>query len=491
MKARSLMVAILLVVSISRLFAGSAAAEGAGSNRGTYLSRAGYIIHPDEIHIEHYIAQRDYDYPLPDSGDLNVITGTGINAENAYILLGLKGHQVPFSELPPLNISFCIDRSGSMTGVMPWVKDCFYIFINRVRDGDIVSLVDMNNEAQTLIPPTAIRSEADRTEFKRQVDRIEATGSTNVYAGMQQSYEEIERNFDPSYVNRVVILTDGMHNFGQMTNQNMLELAAQYNKRGTNISTVLLGIEAATGLMVDVAIEGGGSSRFISDHDEMVKVFETELDRMLVPAARELQMRLELPEGVELENTWGYQHHIEGNTIHYYLPTLHNGDWETMFAEVSLAPGYDDLTLGQFYLDYLDLGSVPKSLGPFRIGVDSLAIEKVITDFRVREAEGFLRLSRGLIKIGNNALRISDLEQSLSQRTDPPQLRTDVIEQIKAELMRNLDYAEGLTTYLTSISSSLGGGKYEKELEILANYTETFTKSYDQHTGDTEPNNEQ
>ncbi|MCK4516612.1 MAG: VWA domain-containing protein, partial [Spirochaetaceae bacterium] len=301
MKTKSLLLAILLVVSFSRLFATGSAAEGGGSTRGTYLSRAGHIIHPDEIEIEHYIAQRDYDYPLPESGDLNVITGSGINAENAYILLGLKGRRVPFSELPPLNISFCIDRSGSMTGVMPWVKDSFYIFIDRVRDGDIVSLVDMNTNAQTLIPPTVIRSETDRTDFKRRVDRITASGGTDVYAGMQQSYEEIEGNYDPGYVNRVVILTDGMHNFGEMTNQNILEMAAQYRKRGINISTVLLGIEAATGLMVDVAIEGGGSSRFISDHDEMVKIFQTELDRMLVPAARELQMRLELPAGVELE----------------------------------------------------------------------------------------------------------------------------------------------------------------------------------------------
>jgi Ca-activated chloride channel family protein len=242
-----------------------------------------------------------------------------------------------------------------MTPVMPWVKDCFYIFIDQVRDGDIISLVDMDTNAHTLIAPMQITSQEDRTRFKREVDRIAANGGTNVYDGMVQSYKELEKTYNPQYVNRVVILTDGMHNFGDKVNKDILNLAAGYNKRGISISTVMLGINAATGLMVDVAIEGGGSSRFISDHDEMVKIFQTELDRMLVPAARNLEMRLVLADGVIFKDTWGYQHYVEGNTINYYLPTLHNGDYETMFAEVSFSPSGRPNSVGAFYLDYLEL----------------------------------------------------------------------------------------------------------------------------------------
>lgn len=460
-----------------KLFAGSAE-EGASPNRGTFLSRGGYIIHPDEIKIEQYIARRDYNYPLPEQGDLNVITASGINAENAYILIGLKGKKVAFSELPPLNITFCIDRSGSMSGVMPWVKSCFYIFIDKVRAGDIVSLVDMNTNAQTLIPPTQIQNQEDRTKFKRQVDKIVADGGTNVYAGMQQSYKEVEKNYHFGYVNRVVILTDGMHNFGEMINKDILDLAAEYSKRGINISSVLLGIEADTGLMVDVAIKGGGSSRFISDHDEMVKIFETELDRMLVPAARYLKMRLVLAEGVSLKNTWGYRNYIEENTIHYSLPTLHNGDYETMLAELTLEPDHSDGTLGNFYLDYVDLENNQRSLGPYNINIDSFTAtaDLLITDPRVREAEGYLVLSRGLIDIGGKAIKVSQLHSELTKYANPSPQRADVIEQINVELTQNLELVERLKNYLTNISDSLGGGKYEKELEILQNYNQTFTE---------------
>ena len=71
----SLAVAILCVATSAVAFAGPGA-EGANSNRGAYLSSGGFIIHPDEIKIEQYIAQRDYNYPLPEFGDLNVITAS-------------------------------------------------------------------------------------------------------------------------------------------------------------------------------------------------------------------------------------------------------------------------------------------------------------------------------------------------------------------------------------------------------------------------------
>jgi len=466
---------------VSEVF-GIGQAEGSGSNRGTFLSRGGYIIPADQVKIDQYIAQYDYDYPLPAQGDLTVTTAAGIKGDNAYAHMGLKGRKLPFAEVPPLNISFCIDRSGSMTNMMLWVKDSFYIFIDQVRDGDIISLVDQNHQAQTLIPPTVMRNQADRTRFKREVDRIIADGMTDIYAGMLQSYKEVEKNYNPGYVNRVVIITDGMHNFGDMINKDILNLASQYREKGINVSVVLLGIRAATGLMTDIAIEGGGSSRFISDHDEMVKIFQTELDRMLVPAARELKMRLVLSGGVSLKNTWGYKNYQENNTVHYYVSTLHNGDYETIFAELSFSPNTGG-NLGSFFLDYIDLQNNQKSLGPYQIALPANNADQHIADVRVREAEGLLTLSRGLIDIAHKTEKISGLERELRQYADPSPQRSDVVQQIMLECTQNIEIAGRLSNYLSGINESLGGQKYEKELEILQNYTRTFTNVYNSYAG--------
>jgi hypothetical protein len=481
---KKLFLAVNFVIIGVNLFAG-AAQEGSGSNRGTFLTRSGYIIPSEDVKIDNYIAQYDYDYPLPRQGALNVVTGTGIKDGNAYIQIGLKGKNTPFEELPPLNICFCIDRSGSMFPVIPWVKDSFYIFIDRVREGDIISLVDM--DTNTLIAPTQINSQEDRMRFKREVDKIASNGGTNVYSGMVQSYKELEKTYNPQYVNRVVILTDGMHNFGDKVGKDILNLAASYNKRGISISTIMLGINAATGLMVDIAIDGGGSSRFISDHDEMVQIFQTELDRMLVPAARDLNIRLVLADGIIFKNTWGYRHYVAENTVNYHLPTLHNGDYETMFAEVSFNSSDMPNNAGMVYLDYLELNGTAETLGPYTLQLDTSIVDgEYISDRRVREAEGLLYFARELIDIANKTAKTGSLELELYQYANPSPQRDDVVQQILVELHQNLGIVESLTDYLSDISGSLGGKKYEKELEILENYKQTFTNVYNAYTNNVE-----
>jgi hypothetical protein len=219
----------------------------------------------------------------------------------------------------------------------------------------------------------------------------------------------------------------------------------------------------------------------------MVKIFQTELDRMLVPAARDLKMRLVLSDGIVFKNTWGYEHYVEGDTIHYYLPTLHNGDYETMFAEISFKSLNRQNNAAVFYLDYLELDNSVRTLGPYTIIFDTSTRDgEHIADRRVREVEGILYFSRELIDIANKTAKIGSLERELYQYANPSPQRDDVVQQILVELRQNLTIVESLTDYLSGISTSLGGNKYEKEFEILQNYKQTFTNVYTGYADNTE-----
>lgn len=466
------LILILLCCSTFYLYSNNVA-EAGGSNRGTFLSRGGYVIHPDDIFIESYIAQYDYEYPLPVEDEINLQVDVDVLEHNGYIQLGLKGQKLNFEDIPQMNISFCVDMSGSMSGMMPWVKSSFYIFIDKVRLGDIVSLVDMNTQARTLIPPTVIESEEDKTKFKRQVDKITASGGTDVFAGMKQSYLEVEKNFKPGSVNRVILMTDGMHNFGEMINKDILNLASDYKSKNINISTVLLGINTETGLMVDVAINGGGSSRFVSDHDEMKKIFSTELDRMIVPAARDIKLTLELNDNYTFKNTWGYQYKQEGHVIEYIVPTMHNGDYVTMLVETEVKDTQSN-NVGTLSISYKDLNNTPKSIQGYEIthSID----DRKITNSRVRRTEGMLYFCRVLYDIANKTLNVNKLEQDMYQYADPSPQRDDLVEQVKLELNQNLQLIVRTQNYLNNITKELSLDWFEKELEILDNYTVTFNK---------------
>ncbi|MHC6202516.1 vWA domain-containing protein [Breznakiellaceae bacterium SP9] len=504
-----LFVVIGLFFPPAMVAAGGQQQAGASANRGNYLSGMGYIVQPKEIFIDSYIAQVDYDYPLPDRDPINIITAADIKGDTAYLQIGLKARKIAFDALPPLNIAFVIDKSGSMTesDKMDWVKDSFRVFADQVRPQDFISLVVFDTVAEVLIPSARIRNYQDKQAFIQTVNTIRAVGGTNVYDGMQLGYRQVAANFSREYINRVICLTDGEHNSGGMGNADIINLAEKYNKQDINISTIALGASADIPLMVDVATKGGGSSRFISDHDMMVKTFGSELDRLLVPAARMLKMDLALSEGVRLKETWGYENSVSGSTIHYTLDTIHNGDYETIVAEVAVnlrgnmtAP----IPLGSFMLEYIDPSGRPQKTASYPLALNGAALEDTasINEPRVKEAEGFIVLGRGLIDLGKTAQNINTMQQEYNNlrarsssasaqpasRNDGLLRLNDVPAQSEAARMRSriigeLDNAlqkiDGLSLYLLAIRNSLGGDKYKQELELLSNYRVSFSGSRD------------
>jgi Mg-chelatase subunit ChlD len=498
-----------LFIPLSVVAAGGQSEGAASSTRGTYLSELGYIIQPDEIQIDSYIAQVDYNYPLPDGDPINIITAADFKNGSAYIQIGLKGKKESFASLPPLNVAFVIDKSGSMLDYdkMDWVKDSFRVFADQVREQDFVSLVVFDTSAKVLIPSRRIRNYQDKQEFIRVVNAIQAGGGTNVYDGMSLGYTQVAANFSREYINRVICLTDGEHNSGGMKTPDILNLAERYNNQNINISTIALGASADIPLMVDTATKGGGSSRFISNHAEMVKTFGSELDRLLVPVARMLKMDLVLSSGVMLKETWGYENNVSGNTVHYALDTIHNGDYETLVAEVQINPREPvSMTLGNFTLEYLDLSNVSKRMGPYPIVLEASAIQNnsVINDPRVKEAEGYIVLGRGLQNLGRQAQTINTMQREynalrnrpvsssppsqnqnnglLSLEDTPQSPAANLRNQIIRELNNAVQAIDYLTVYLTDIRTTLGGNQYDNELQILNNYQVSFSRSRDNYT---------
>ena len=215
MKIRT-MVFIALVMSLPALTWAGGQAEAAGSaSRGRYLAGQGVIIPPEEVQINSYIAQIDYRYPDPVE-DVGVSLYSGqqqlsAHGQEGVLHIGLQGKRRTYQDLPPMNLAFVIDKSGSMRDEdkMSWVKDAFDIFIERVRDVDFVSLVVFDDEAKVLFPSTQMKTKARRENFRAAVQAIEPGGGSNLEAGLEFGYQQVLANFRKDYTNRVLFLSDG------------------------------------------------------------------------------------------------------------------------------------------------------------------------------------------------------------------------------------------------------------------------------------------
>ncbi len=427
-------IAVFLFLVLPLLtWAGGASEGGASQTRGRYLAGRGVIIPPSEIHVESYISQIDYTYPDPETDlGINLYSGhrqLSTAGQEEIIQIGIQGRRLDFADLPPMNLCFVIDKSGSMASQdkMGWVREAFYVFIERVRDKDYVALVVFDSDSQVLFPSTQMSSQQKRRAFREAVEKIEPGGGTNLVAGLKHGYQQVLSNFRSEYTNRVLFLTDGV---GE--SEGILEMAETYKQMEINVSTVGVGKDFDTNLMVDLARTGGGSSRFISDRNEMEKTFGSELDRMLVPVARDLDMRLEVPPDIEILQTWGYQNQIEGNTVRYTLATLHHRDYETILVKLRIKPQNtaEERDLARFSLTFTNADGRPDQAGPFILKARMVASNHPVAGFsngKVIRSGTMLRFAQSLVDIGE--LYYSSQEDikkinSLAERSSAGDLRS-------------------------------------------------------------------
>jgi TolB-like protein len=418
MKRITTLIIILLILSVPFIVKASGAQEPS-QKRSEHLAGEGIIVPPREIYIDSYISSIDYHYPKPDSG-VGVSLYSGHRQISAFgqeeiVQIGIQGRETSFEELPPMNLSFVVDKSESMSrqDKIDWVKDAFDIFIERVRAKDYVSLVVFDDEAEIVFPPTQMRSIEDLMKFKDAVHSIIPGGGDNLEAGLMLGFQQVQANFRKFYSNRVLLLSDGTEfpgaaASGEEAVQPIFQMVENFNKTHINLSTIGVGTDYNLQLMRELAVKGGGSSRFISDREDMEKTFGSDLDRTVVPAARNLTMKLEFLQNVEILETWGYDNRVEGNTVNYFFDTLHNRDYETILVKVRILPleikgSTESRKLARFSLGYTDLKCKTQYQGPYYLEVNFVNIDSPLTGFSdgvVLQSGIMLHYAQALKKIG-------------------------------------------------------------------------------------------
>src|SRR5690606_13138317 len=101
----------------------------------------------DAVRIEELINYFEYDYPQP-SGEhpfeiITEISRAPWNEEHKLVHIGLQGKRIPTENLPPSNLVFLLDVSGSMNAPnkLPLLKASFKLLTNQLREKDRVAIV--------------------------------------------------------------------------------------------------------------------------------------------------------------------------------------------------------------------------------------------------------------------------------------------------------------------------------------------------------------
>ncbi|WP_040397004.1 vWA domain-containing protein [Cesiribacter andamanensis] len=269
----------------------------------------------DAVRIEEMVNYFSYNYPQPKGEDpFSVTTELSEcpwNPQHQLLHIGLQGKKIATENLPPSNLVFLIDVSGSMNTPerLPLVKAAFKLLVAELRPQDRVAMVVYAGAAGLVLPSTP----GDRKgEILAALERLEAGGSTAGGAGLRLAYQVAEEHFQKGGNNRVILASDGDFNVGVSSTAAMERLVEE--KRETGVFLTVLGFGMGNykdSRMETMANKGNGNYAYIDNILEAKKVFVNEFGGTLFTIAKDVKLQLEFnPAKVKGYRLIGYENRL-------------------------------------------------------------------------------------------------------------------------------------------------------------------------------------
>lgn len=275
----------------------------------------GYMPPVDAVRTEEFVNYFDYDYPVPSKKDVfSVYTEVGEcpwNEKNQLVHIGLKGYTIPTEELPPSNLVFLLDVSGSMDeeNKLPLLKRSFKMLVDKLSIKDNVSIVTYAGDERLVLPSSSC---ANKTEIKNAIDNLSAGGSTNGEGGIEMAYKQALENFKENGNNRVILATDGDFNIGKSSGGELTRLIEE--KRDAGVYLTILGFGMGNykdSKMESLADHGNGNYFYIDDIKESNRVLVTNLAGTLFTIAKDVKIQVEFnPAHVKEYRLIGYENRL-------------------------------------------------------------------------------------------------------------------------------------------------------------------------------------
>jgi len=204
------------------------------------------------------LAQSSVQKPIGlDARLANPVMKAGSKQQN-YLRVALNGCEPKRSDnRNPVNVSFVIDRSGSMAGQrIAQAREAAILALKRLDQNDIASVVIFDNQVDVLAPAQPVSNQDHVIDLVR---GITVRGSTAIYDGVMQGAREVRKFKDARRLNRVVLLSDGLANVGPKDPAEFAKLGRDLLAEGISVSTIGLGLDYNEDLMLALARAADGS----------------------------------------------------------------------------------------------------------------------------------------------------------------------------------------------------------------------------------------
>ena len=240
----------------------------------------GTIVPPDAVRIEELLNYFNFGYTEP-LGNENFVfhsylTECPWNADDMLLYLNVCARKANIEKIPPSNLVFLIDVSGSMDlpNRLPLLKSAFKLLVDNLRPIDTVSIVVYGGTVGVWMPPT---SGIEKKKILQSIEELEAGGPTPGEAGIRTAYRLAKSQFIKGGNNRVILATDGDFNVGQSTEEELERLIMMHRQWGIYLTCLGVGMGNYKDSKLEIlATKGNGNFAYLDDEKEAEKVLMNE-----------------------------------------------------------------------------------------------------------------------------------------------------------------------------------------------------------------------
>ncbi|MCW5211460.1 VWA domain-containing protein [Desulfobulbus sp. TB] len=279
------------------------------------LLNSGQLPPKGAVRIEELINYFSYDYPQPDSKHpFSVTTELGPNPWNdshKLVRIGLKAKDIDKKDLPPSNLVFLIDVSGSMSAPnkLPLLQKSLKMLVSQMGANDRISLVVYAGNDHVVLSPTP---GSEQQKIITAVDSLGAGGSTHASSGITTAYQLAKQAFLPKGNNRIILASDGDFNVGITSRGELQKLVEEKRKSGIYLTVLGFGMgNYHDDTMEILADKGNGNYAYIDNLLEAKKVMVKEMSGTLFALARDVKIQVEFnPAKVGAYRLIGYENRV-------------------------------------------------------------------------------------------------------------------------------------------------------------------------------------
>jgi Ca-activated chloride channel family protein len=280
----------------------------------------------------------------------------------------------------PSAVALVIDTSGSMAGAkIQHARAAARAFVDKLSDGDLVSIASFADEAIENVPPTVL-SAATRPTVLHAISMLQPTGGTNMFDGLKLAEGRAVTAPPKFSVRRVVLISDGQANVGPSSPEVLGALAQRGADRGAQVTALGVGTDYDERTLNALAVASSGRMYHMTESRELASILEREVALLEATAATDTFVEIVPAPGVQLLGVDGVRATSSNGALTVPLGTMFGGQHREMLVRVQItAPADGTHALASVRLHFRDptegnLERVQEVVARYQVTSDPAAI---------------------------------------------------------------------------------------------------------------------